>query len=311
MGCLKLNETVYEGEIIDMLGFSKKKNSHNKKSQNGLANEINKSPKINELSLKIENLDEKVNQLYSVFTEENSSPSQEKNETDNEKNNKLLKYFNTHPFRTSVAASIIATIIINLCNIFFNNFILFPSKINSKLNSIESKLDNPQNSNDDNPQTTIEERITKLEINVATIANVSGINLYANLDYTDDFISKLLEKTEIVDNNYYASAPPCQNSDIIAIDNENDIKYTKEQLVSEKLLIPYTYNGQEVLFYGQYNQNNNWDKDCIINVYENNKLVLISETEYDNGICLSSKQVYPSRTKEKIEVWSITDRDQL
>lgn len=241
-----------------------------------------------------------------------STPSNEITKNNNNRNNKLLTYFNNHPFKTSVAASIIATIIINLSNVVYNNYILFPSKLDSKLNSLETKLedlntpDDIQNTNDS--ESEILKRIDRLEINVATIANLTGVNLYSDLKYSSDFIEQLSIKSESVNNNYYSSAPPCQNSDIIAINNKNGEKFTKEQLTGEKLLIPYTYNGQEVLFYGQYNENNNWDKDCTINVYENNKLILISETVYDNGIPSSFKQVYPSTTKEKVNVWSITDR---
>lgn len=138
---------------------------------------------------------------------------------------------------------------------------------------------------------------------------MTGVYLYADLEYTDNFLGKLSARTETVENEYYSSAPPCEDNEIIAINNKSGEEFTKNQLVGEKLLIPYTYNGQEVLFYGQYNENNNWDQDCIINVYENDKLVLISETEYNNGIPSFSKQVFPSITKEKINVWSITDRE--
>lgn len=265
--------------------------------------------KLNDLLTTIENkivnLEEKVEFFSKEKSEKNSIPSNEtiKDDSD-EKNKKLLNYFNTHPFRMSVVASIIASLILNSINTFYNNYILFPSKVNSQLTTIQTTLS--QSSSDDLSE--VIKRIDKLEINVATIANVAAINLYSDLKYTDDFISELSAKSETVKNEYYSSEPPCQNSDIIAINIKSGDKYTKEQLAGSKLLIPYTYNEQEVLFYGQYDKNNHWDQDCIINVYENDKLVLIAETEYKNGIPTSSKQVFPSKTKDGANVWSITDR---
>lgn len=285
MSIQKSTETYYEGEIINMFDFSKKKSTYNE------------SVKMEDLLLKIENINKKIDQISSDSSEE------KRKDNSSSDNNKELR-----SFKMSVVASIIATLLINSGTILVNNFIVLPLKINETLNSIESKLDDSQNPNDDDFETRIEERISKLEVNVATIANVAGVYLYSDLEYTDDFISQLSSKTETVELEYYSSAPPCKNSDVIAIDSKSGDEYTKEQLAGEKLLIPYTYNGQEVLFYGQYSESNNWDQDCIINVYEDNKLILISETIYNNGIPSSSKQAFPSHNKEGINVWSITDR---
>lgn len=297
MECLENNDVYYEGEIINMLGSKKRKNIYAEESARN--EEPNEKVKIDDLLIIIENLDKKIDKLSSDSLENRETSIPTKN--DNEKNNRFLNFFNSHPFGMSVVASIIATLILSLISIIINKYILFPSIVNSRLDFIETKLE-------DFDYNDLTKRIDRLEINVATIANVTDINLYSDLEYTDDFISKLFVKSETVENKYYSSEPPCQNNDIIAISIKTGDEYTKEQLAGEKLLIPYTYNGQEVLFYGQYNENNNWDQDCLINVYENDKLVLISETVYDNGIPTSSKQVFPSKTKDGANVWSITDR---
>lgn len=300
MNVLKNTDTYYEGKIINMFDFKKNKNA-NKNEKNEVDILLLKN-EVADLSSKIDATNQKIENILKEIDKKISIAFNKKFKSSNKKNNKLLNFYNTHPLGMSVFASIVATLILNSVNI-FNNYITLPSK----LNSIETKLDT-QISNYNLFKSEIDEDINKLKVDVGTIANVEGIYLYSDLEYTNDFIDELSENTETVKISYYSSAPPCQNDDVIAIDNKNNITYTKKQLAGEKLLIPYTYNGQEVLFYGQYNEKNNWDKDCVINVYENNKLVLISETEYDNGTPLSCKQIFSSTTKEDKDVWSVTDR---
>lgn len=300
MNVLENTGTYYEGKIINMFDFKKNKNAD--KSEKDEADILLLKAEVDRLSSKIDATNQKIEDIFKEIDKKISVAFNKKFKSNNKKNNKLLNFYNTHPLGTSVFASIIATLILNSVNI-FNNYITLPSK----LNSIETKLDT-QISNYNQFKSKIDTDINKLKVDVGTIANVEGTYLYSDLEYTDDFIEELSENTETVQISYYASAPPCKDNDVIAIDNKNSITYTKKQLVGEKLLIPYTYNGQEVLFYGQYNENNNWDQDCTINVYENDKLVLISETEYKNGVPLSSKQVYPETVKSGENVWTITDR---
>lgn len=101
--------------------------------------------------------------------------------------------------------------------------------------------------------------------------------------------------------------PSWQLSDEIAIDVENDITYTAEKLVNQKILLPYKIENQECYFYGQFNEKNQWNGNCIINIYENDSLVLIMEAEYDNGNLLAYKQVFQSE-KSEYAVWSFSDR---
>lgn len=308
-----------KGKIIDMAIFQKNKSIYNERLKSGESNEFNKSVKSDDLLLEIENLNKKLDMIYLNHSNEkdieNSDPSCPKTGDTNKNNGIFSNFYDTHPFKASIVASIIATIIISICGIIFNNYILFPYRINSRFDSIEATLKDFKTQNSkkinetDTSESEILKRLSRLEVNVATIANMTGVNLYSNLQFTDSFISELATKSESVEDKYYASTPPCQGKDIIALNIESGEEYTKEQLSGQKLLIPYISNGQEVIFYGQYDDNYNWDKDCTINVYENDKLILISETVYKNGTPLSSKLIYTYETKGNKNVWCITNRE--
>lgn len=96
----------------------------------------------------------------------------------------------------------------------------------------------------------------------------------------------------------------------IAYSAKTGEKYTVEQLATQKLLLPYISGTQEVYFYGQLSENGRWDGDCIINVYEDGKLVFIRDAEYDDGYLVRGKSVFSYTINEKTgqDVWAITNR---
>lgn len=80
-------------------------------------------------------------------------------------------------------------------------------------------------------------------------------------------------------------------------------------MAGKKLLVPYTNNGQEVVFFGQYNENYHWDKECIINVYANDELILIMDAEYDDGELVTYQQVLAETLQIRQDVWVVTERE--
>ena len=68
--------------------------------------------------------------------------------------------------------------------------------------------------------------------------------------------------------------------------------------------MPYKENGQEVYFLGQYNAEYHWDGNCIINVYRKNRLVLVTNANYDNGKLQDYRQVLEG----KGSTWIISNR---
>ena len=70
---------------------------------------------------------------------------------------------------------------------------------------------------------------------------------------------------------------------VIGYRKGTDIKVTAEEISDCKVLLPYKSGDQAVFFYGQINENGRWDGNCILNTYEGDKLVLITDAVYDNG----------------------------
>ena len=95
---------------------------------------------------------------------------------------------------------------------------------------------------------------------------------------------------------------------VVAYNKDTGEEYTVEQLSNLKLLVPYTSNKQEIVFYGSFNEAGQWDGECTLNVYEDNQLVLITDAEYDDGSLLSSKQVFSYELQSGDRVWALSDR---
>lgn len=87
-------------------------------------------------------------------------------------------------------------------------------------------------------------------------------------------------------------------------------EYTAEQLADQAVLLPYTENGKEVYFYGQVDEHGRWDGHCIVNIYKNNKLLLITDARYDRGKLLSFQQAFPNDEplSNGDNIWSVSNR---
>ena len=94
---------------------------------------------------------------------------------------------------------------------------------------------------------------------------------------------------------------------IIATDSLTGEKIKTKDVVNKLVLMPYVENGQEVFFLGHFNANYHWDGNCIVNVYNNNRLILITEAVYDDGKLISYKQVLEYGNNSDA-VWIISNR---
>lgn len=97
------------------------------------------------------------------------------------------------------------------------------------------------------------------------------------------------------------------DTDIIC--NNEEENFSTEELINKKLLLSYIQDNQEIYFYGQYSSNKRWDGNCIINIYENNKLKLVTEALYSDGELNSYQQVFTYFTSAQEEVWCISQRE--
>lgn len=93
---------------------------------------------------------------------------------------------------------------------------------------------------------------------------------------------------------------------ICVVDDEN---HKSSELKGEKLLLSYFYDNQEIYFYGQFSKNMHWDGNCIINIYKNNQLYLVTDAFYDDGELKSYQQIFTYYTNASEEVWCISQRE--
>lgn len=89
---------------------------------------------------------------------------------------------------------------------------------------------------------------------------------------------------------------------------DSEVKYTAEDVAQKKLLLPYKDNGRECFFYGQLDEKGNWDGDCIINIYRDKKLELVTEANYDGGVLKTFRQAFPGRLNGGRDIWYFSSR---
>ena len=104
------------------------------------------------------------------------------------------------------------------------------------------------------------------------------------------------------------SNPSWASTQTIATDADTGEKYQAEELINKRILMPYTEDGTEVYFFGQYNSKKHWDGDCTINVYKDNKLILITDAVYKDGKLQRYKQALPDSNSDGDRVWIISNR---
>lgn len=95
---------------------------------------------------------------------------------------------------------------------------------------------------------------------------------------------------------------------VVAYNEVTGEEYTVERFADIRLLLPYTNDGQEIVFYGQFNESGQWDGNCTLNVYVDDELILITDATYEDGTLLKSKQVFFYELKSGEDVWAYSDR---
>lgn len=210
----------------------------------------------------------------------------------------------------SLAAAIIVAICAGLWNMYtIHNSINslsedienLSTKIDEKTNDLLDKFDHEYQNVEDRLE-SYEDNYIDLNIQVGTLQNINNIFMKTATDAFQGSVSNLYQK----DGLYTIVNSIWNDSDVIATDGYE--KYTVGELAGQKLLLSYFQNDQEVYFYGQYSKNNRWDGNCIINVYENNKLVFVTVALYDDGVLEEYQQLYTYTTIASEEVWCISKR---
>ena len=152
----------------------------------------------------------------------------------------------------------------------------------------------------------IDERINKIQEQVYVLAGASPE--LVGLSISDSYKQSVNTCLATLDS-FVLSNAAVQYTSIVAYNSKGN-ELTVEDVAQKKLLIPYKEEGKECFFYGQLDKYGNWDGECIINIYKDRKLILITEAVYDSGDLLSFKQAFPNETERQDgrDVWFFSRR---
>lgn len=128
-------------------------------------------------------------------------------------------------------------------------------------------------------------------------------------NFMPNIISRVLENPKNIQNAPYVF-PVIRFSEnkTVAIDASTGEKVTISDMSNQKVFCIYQDGNQEILFYGQLTEGGQWDGECLINVYENDILMNITDSVYEDGILKSYKQVTSFVNNRGITVWSVAYR---
>jgi len=147
----------------------------------------------------------------------------------------------------------------------------------------------------------VNEKIESLTTDVAYLKGLHGNQTVRLAPY---------EETRAVVNDYkmkeYSAESPVMEANIIGKDIDGK-EYSLNDVIGKKVLLSYIENGQEVYFWGQFNEKGQWDGNCLLNVYTGGNLVIITDALYDDGMLQEYEQVVPDKIGHEL-VWIFSDR---
>lgn len=219
---------------------------------------------------------------------------------------------------TSIKKKIVVTIIAGLCTV--AGFIWVLSEKNSEFEAMQENLNSIV---DDMGE--VRRSVMTLS---ATVDNMSSqLNrLESDMSTMDERIIYLYAANGLPLNVYLASKPETslveysaagkfsvedpswKDSDFVSVDPETGDKLSMSDLVGKTILTSYEDAGSQIIFEGQYNKNLHWDGKCLINVYKNDELQLITEAVYDDGRLTSYDQAFPDTASDGTDIWVYTER---
>lgn len=160
----------------------------------------------------------------------------------------------------------------------------------------------------------IDDRLTTIELNIRTINNSLAKNGVDTGIVRNDIVTNgaFSAKLNYFNSRSLPSANSISNSDVtkntvVGHEKDTGAEVTVGEISNSKVLLPYRNGDQNVFFYGQINENGHWDGNCILNTYEGDKLVLITDAVYDDGTPISCKQIFFYTLKRGQEVWAYSD----
>lgn len=160
----------------------------------------------------------------------------------------------------------------------------------------------------------LKERVGKVENNYnelnRTLGRIEG-RLGTYLDADEELINKTNASCNSYENAYNESDNYVWEDLKLEVGRDyitGDI-YTAEDLEDEIVILSYIdENNDEVFFKGSFNENNQWEGNCIINKYSNGNLKYIMNANYESGRLVTYNQVFSYVNSSNITVWAISSR---
>lgn len=93
--------------------------------------------------------------------------------------------------------------------------------------------------------------------------------------------------------NYVSAPSPISETEILGTDNDGNLLLAKD-MIGQTVLVTYNEGTQEVYFLGQYNEDFQWNGNCIIHVYnQDGTLAILTDANYEAGEIRDYKQIMP------------------
>lgn len=169
-------------------------------------------------------------------------------------------------------------------------------KVERELDGIQGEIGNINNAIDD--------------IN-RSLGRVEGIVSVA-VKPEEDFARKISDNYKSDDKVYTLAGSNLfeDTKQVIATDIKSGDVYTVEDLEGAPFLLSYIdQSGDEVFFYGQYDEYGRWAGRCITNRYQDEKLCFIMDAEYHSGKLVSYKQAFTYTNGSGTNVWAVSERE--
>lgn len=186
----------------------------------------------------------------------------------------------THPIITGVIIELIILSIVGIAGWIIGLWTL-PQKVSLISEALDKHI---ENYNVFNPYINgrvdqlFSAHIAKLEVSV--VLNTNAIDI----SYLPQYVSS-----------NKASMEPTSINENSVLYKDDKIEYLAKDLINKKIIIPYTENDKDIFFYGQFDDKFKWDGDCLINVYNKNKLILAASETYDHGIRIKYEQIFSDK----------------
>lgn len=147
--------------------------------------------------------------------------------------------------------------------------------------------------------------IKNLQKEIATLTGNMDIikeALFTKCDLSGSSLSAKPLST-IDDNAETDVGPGWTLDDIVALDSVSGKSYKTKDLINKQILMPYEEDGQNIYFLGEYDADNHWNGNCLINIYKDKKIVSIIDAIYDGGKLISYKEIMEDGDSD--DDWSV------